>query len=137
MDFTALTHACTLIALSYMALKIRNLPVMERLQALAVPLLTGAASIVMMLLPLPGDSLFSDLKFAPIVMASLRFGWVSSLLSALLPAGYMLLESKPNWGMEAVQGLLLPAVVSSLFHRKQYDSGYFFIRLADGWSVSR
>ncbi|WP_054974077.1 GGDEF domain-containing protein [Paenibacillus sp. A3] len=135
MDFTALTHACTLIALSYMALKIRNLLVIERLQALAVPVLTGAASIVMMLLPLPGDSLFSDLKFAPIVMAGLRFGWVSSLLSTLLPAGYMLLEHKPNWAIEAVQGLLLPAIISSLFHRKEYDSGFFFIRMTDGWSV--
>lgn len=130
-----LINACTLIALSYIALKLRNLLIIERFEAWVVPLLTGAASIVMMLLPFPEHSLLGDLRYAPIIMAGLRFGFGASLLSSLLPTAYMFVYEIPDWTMQALQDLLLPAIISSLYHRQEYDTGYTPIRFADGWSI--
>ncbi|CAG7649412.1 diguanylate cyclase [Paenibacillus allorhizosphaerae] len=135
MYYIPLTNACTLIALSYMALKLRNLPFFERFEALMAPVLTGMASIILMLLPFPDDSLLSDLRYAPLIMAGLRFGWTSALPSTLLPAVFMTCLQPPDLLLHIGEDLLLPAVISSLFHRKEYDTGYSVIRFTDGWSI--
>lgn len=127
-----LTNACTLIALSYIALKLRNVRMFERLSGVAAPLLTGMACIIMMLQPFPGDLLLSDVSFAPVVMAGLRFGWRAAVPATLLPAGYLYLFQPEDWLPLFFQEQLIPAIISSVFHRKEYDSGYNVIRMTDG-----
>lgn len=135
MYYIPLTNACTLIALSYIALKLRNLLFFEKFEALVAPILTGLASIIMMLLPFPEDSLMSDLRYAPLIMAGLRFGWTSALPSTMLPALFMVSIQPPDLLLHIGEDLILPAVISSLFHRKEYDSRYSVLRFTDGWSI--
>ncbi|WP_248928096.1 GGDEF domain-containing protein [Paenibacillus hamazuiensis] len=130
-----LFHACTLVTLNYIALKIRNRIFIESCEWLAVPLLTGLASIIMMLQPVSGGFLPSDLRFAPIVMAGLRFGWGMSLLSTMIPAVYSFFKADPSYMQHLIQDLLLPAIISSSFHQKENDNGYIAIRVWDGIKV--
>lgn len=135
MYYISFTHACTLIALSYVALKLKNRLFMERYETFSASLLTGFACIIMMLQPFPGDSLLTDLRFAPIVMAGLRFGPVVSLLSAILPSAYILHIGEANGFVRIAQELVLPAIVSSLFYRKENESGYAMIPFIDGIKI--
>lgn len=112
------TNACTLVTLSYIALKIRNRILDGAMEWLAVPVLTGLSSILMMLIPMPTDLIIKDLRFIPIMMTGLRFGWPLALLSAILPALYALWLHGPYLAYELLDGLLLPALISGLLHRK-------------------
>lgn len=124
--------ACTLIAISYAAFKIRTR--IESAERWAVPLLTGIASILMMLSPRP-EWMEVDLRFAPVVMAGLRYGWSAALLSTLPPAAFGVWMYGPEW-LPLLQELLLPAVLSSLCHRREREAGSVLIRLADGLWIS-
>ncbi|WP_282940406.1 diguanylate cyclase [Paenibacillus sp. RC67] len=135
MYYISFTHACTLIALSYVALKLKNRLFMERHTMLIASLLTGIACIVMMLQPFPNDSLLTDLRFAPIIMAGLRFGSVVSLLSAILPSLYIFHIGEPLGLVRIMQDLVLPAIVSSQFYKKDHDSGYAMIPFQDGIKI--
>jgi diguanylate cyclase len=126
-----LTNACALIALSYIALKLRNVALFDKVSGLAAPFLTGIASIIMMLQPFPSE-LLSDLSFAPIVMAGLRFGWKTAILSSLLPGAYVYMFPQEDWLHLVFQEMFIPAIVSSLFHRAEYENGYSVIRMTDG-----
>lgn len=126
------TNACTLVALSYIALKIRNRIVDGALESLMVPLLTGLSSILMMLLPMSTDLIIPDLRYIPIIMAGMRFGWPIGLLSAIPPALYTLWLNHPYMVYELLDGLLIPAMVSILFHQKDRDAGYAHIKIAKG-----
>nr|WP_275983975.1 GGDEF domain-containing protein [Paenibacillus hamazuiensis] len=97
--------------------------------------MTGLASIIMMLQPVSGGFLPSDLRFAPIVMAGLRFGWGMSLLSTMIPAVYSFFKADPSYMQHLIQDLLLPAIISSSFHQKENDNGYIAIRVWDGIKV--
>ncbi|WP_079912685.1 diguanylate cyclase [Paenibacillus sp. 32352] len=135
MYYISFTHACTLIALNYVALKLKNRILIERYTTFIASLLTGIASIITMLQPLPNDSLLTDLRFAPIVMAGLRFGPVVSLLSAILPSLYIFHMDEPLAVVRTMQDLILPAVISSLFYKKDQDSGYAMISFQDGLKI--
>ncbi|WP_051620550.1 diguanylate cyclase [Paenibacillus sp. UNC451MF] len=135
MYYISFTHACTLIALSYVALKLKNRLFMERHTLLIASLLTGIACIIMMLKPFPNDSLLTDLRFAPIIMAGLRFGSAVSLLSAILPSLYIFHIGEPLGIVRIMQDLVLPAVVSSLYYKKEHDNGYAMIPFQDGIKI--
>ncbi|TDF98627.1 GGDEF domain-containing protein [Paenibacillus piri] len=128
-------NACTLIALSYIALKLKNRLFMERYEALGAPLLTGLACILMMLQPIPDHTLTTDLSFAPIVMAGLRFGWQISLLSAIIPSLYVYSIEEPFGWMRIAYDFVIPAIISSMFHRKETDSGFAVIPYIDGIKI--
>jgi diguanylate cyclase len=127
--------ACTLIALSYIALKLKNRLFMERYESLSAPLLTGLACILMMVQPLPGQVPATDLSFAPIVMAGLRFGWTISVLSSLIPALYLYVNSEPFEWMRVTLDFIVPAIISSMFHRKENESGHAIIPYKDGMKI--
>jgi diguanylate cyclase len=130
--FTVFTIACTLIALNYAALKIRNRLLNNGHEIVFAPILTGLASILMSFQSLESGFGFLDLRCIPIIMAGLRFGWGISFLSLLLPGSYFYLVSGNGSWPGIVFGLLLPAIFSSLFHRSEYRSSFSNIRLLDG-----
>jgi diguanylate cyclase len=131
-----LSNACALLALSYIALKLRHLPVMENHERLLIPLLTGLAVIWMILQPDPAGQIAFDFCLAPIVMAGLRFGWLAGILSTVIPSLYYLYIEEPNVTFTILQSLMLPAIVSSIFHRRDYRLAYVKIRLSDGVKIS-
>jgi diguanylate cyclase len=133
--FIPFTSACTLITLSYIALKLKNRLFMERFEHISAPILTGMACILLMLEPFSSANTATSLSFAPIVMAGLRYGWVVSLLSALLPSVYIYQMGLADGWMQIAQNLVIPAIVSALFHRKENDSGYAMIPFLDGIKV--
>jgi diguanylate cyclase len=126
------TNVCTLVTLNYVALKIRNRIIDGALESLAVPFLTGLSSILMMLLPLPTDLIMKDLRYIPILMAGLRFGWPIGLLSVIPPALYTLWLNQPYLVYELLDGLLIPALISMLLHRKDDPIGHGHILLTRG-----
>lgn len=130
-----ITNACTLVTLNYIALKIRNEMFIQSYESITIPVLTGVASIVMMLQPFHMEIMELDLRFAPIIMAGLRFGFSISLLSTILPALYCLGIDDGHSLFGVVLGLLLPAIISSWFHRVEYRTGYTRIQMIDGIKI--
>ncbi|OXM87658.1 GGDEF domain-containing protein [Paenibacillus rigui] len=132
------TNACILIALSYVALKLKNRLFMERYETIIASLLTGFASILLMIPPLPDERLAACFCFAPIIMAGLRFGWKVALPSTILPALYVLEIQEPLTltYVQIIQSIILPAVVSSLFFRKDPHQYCKMIPYADGIKIS-
>jgi diguanylate cyclase len=128
----AFTNACLLIALSYVALKLKNNLFMERHELWSAPLLTGVACIIMMMQPHSGDAFAAVLHGVPIIMAGLRFGWIVAIFSTLLPALYIYQFTDANVPLSIIQDLVAPACVSALFHRKESASGYVSIPFSDG-----
>ncbi|NOU95802.1 diguanylate cyclase [Paenibacillus sp. LMG 31456] len=128
-------NACVLIALSYIALKLKNRLFMERYESVSAPLLTGLACVIMMLQPNPNYALATDLSFAPIIMAGLRFGWLISLLSAIIPSLYIYAIQETYGWMRIAQDFIIPAIISSMFHRKENESGYAIIPFWDGIKI--
>ncbi|MVP01782.1 GGDEF domain-containing protein [Paenibacillus lutrae] len=118
----ALIIACTLVTLSYMALKIQHMRLFEHYEQIATPILTGAACILLMQQPLPAEFGVVDLRYLPIVMAGLRYGLTTALLSTLLPVAYSGWTAD-LWFFQALQNLVVPAVLSSLFHQSSYKKG--------------
>lgn len=121
-----------LIALNYIGIKIRSRLIGKFSEQIAIPLLTSAASILMMLYPLAKNGFPPDLRFIPILMAGLRFGYASAFSSALLPAAVSRFFDNDF----SLQGILLgfaaPALTASFFHRIQYRTGLRSIRWKDG-----
>lgn len=130
-----LFHACTLVALNYIAIKIRNELFIESYEWFSVPILTGMASIIMMLQPAAAAYMPVDLRFAPIIMAGLRFGWGISIMSAILPTVYSILIEEGHFLRHLIVDMLLPAIVSSSFRIRENESNYSGIRIADGIKV--
>lgn len=130
--FTIVTNACTLVTLNYLAIKIRNRMLIDAYGLLSVPLFTGCAAILMMLQPLDTGLVTLDLRLVPIVMAGLRYGGTTALLSSVIPATYSYLIGGLSewWGIAF--GLVIPAIVSALHHNPEYRGGYARIRFADG-----
>jgi diguanylate cyclase len=133
--FLPISNVCTLVTLNYIAMKLRNKVAIETYDIVTVPLLTGLACIIMMLQPLPPSIGLPDLRFAPLVMAGLCSGFPIAVLSVLLPAAYSYLAAEPQPTMHLLQDLLAPAVLSSLFHNRDYRSGFLPIRLGDGFKT--
>lgn len=132
-----LTNACILVTLSYIALKLKNLLFMERYGTVSVSLLTGLASILLMLSPAPDGTLMNDFRFAPMVMAGLRFGWRVALPASLLPALYIALNHEEAYPfIEIIQSCVFPALISSWFHRREHQQFDMMIPFADGIKVS-
>jgi diguanylate cyclase len=130
------TNSCTLVTLSYIALKLQNRVTGRANEMVLVPLFTGLASILMMLLPIPTDPLEQDLRFIPIIMAGLRLGLPVALLSVIPPAAFGLWLNQPYMLYEMLHGLLFPALISSLVHHKEYRTGFDPIRLTDGLLIA-
>ncbi|WJH32212.1 hypothetical protein N6H14_17390 [Paenibacillus sp. CC-CFT747] len=76
-------NACALMTISYIAIKLRGRMGTDRL--LPVSLLTGLASIVMMALPHPMGFPMHDMRYAPVIMVSLRFGELTACSRPFLP----------------------------------------------------
>lgn len=133
--FLPISNVCTLVTLSYIAMKIRNRMIIEAYEIAAVPILTGLACIMMALQPLPPSLGIVDLRFAPLVMAGLCYGLPIALLSTLLPAAYGFVTGEEMWQQHVFQELLAPAVLSSLFHNRDYRSGFLAIRMTDGFKT--
>jgi diguanylate cyclase len=131
------TTSCTLVTLSYIALKLQSRVTGGANEMVLVPLFTGLASILMMLLPIPTDSIPQDLRYIPIIMAGLRLGLPVALLSAVPPAAFDLLWlNQPYMLYELLHGLLFPALISSLVHHKEYRTGFEPIRVTDGLVIA-
>ncbi|OCT16649.1 hypothetical protein A8709_08215 [Paenibacillus pectinilyticus] len=122
-----LTSACTLVTLNYLAIKAHSKMLIDSHEHLLAPVLTGLASIIMMLVPLPESFGLIDLRSLPIFMAGLRYGLPVALLSTILPAGLGLyLQENHAWYIIA-QDLIAPAFISSFFHNKEYRNGFLDI----------
>ncbi|GAA3409302.1 GGDEF domain-containing protein [Paenibacillus hodogayensis] len=130
------TTSCTLVTLSYIALKLRNRVAGGVNELIAVPLFTGLAAILMMMLPIADGSAAQDLRFIPILMAGLRLGLPVALLSVIPPAVYAVWQQSPHLVFDMLHGLLLPALISSFVHRQEYRSGFEPLRLVDGVSTT-
>jgi diguanylate cyclase len=133
--FLPISNVCTLVTLNYIAMKLRYKVTIEAYDTVTVPALTGLACIIMMLQPLPPSIGLHDLRFAPLVMAGLCSGIPVAILSVLLPAAYSYWTGEPQPTMHLLQDLLAPAVLSSLFHNRDYRSGFLPIRLSDGFKT--
>lgn len=131
-----LTSACTLITLNYVAIKIRSKMLIDSHEQALAPLLTGLASIVMMLVPFPASLGFLDLRSLPIFMAGIRYGFASALLSTLLPAIATLLFTDGNPWLLIGQELLIPAVLAAFFHNQEYRSGFMDIPIKHAFQLS-
>ncbi|NHN33494.1 GGDEF domain-containing protein [Paenibacillus agricola] len=132
MSLIAFTNACILIAISYVALKLKNRLFMERFELWSAPLLTGVACIIMMMQPHTVNGFAAVFYGVPVIMAGLRFGGIVAILSTLLPALYMYQFTESPTLLQIVQDLMAPAIASSLFHRKESASGYVNIPFLDG-----
>lgn len=133
---TPVTTSCTLVTISYVALKLRSRMTGVVNEMVLVPLFTGLASILMMLLPITTDPVVQDLRMIPIIMAGLWFGLPVALFAIVPPVAYALWLQQPYFLLDILQGLLLPALISSFVHRKEYRSGFAPIRLIDGVSAT-
>ncbi|MEF3304396.1 GGDEF domain-containing protein [Paenibacillus sp. GYB003] len=133
---TPVTTSCTLIALSYIALKLRNRLTGSANEMVLVPLYTGLASILMMLLPIETEPFVLDFRHIPIIMAGLRLGLPTALLSTIPPAAFALWLGHPNGLMEIALDIAAPAVFGSLMHRKEYASGFERLRMIDGVTIA-
>ncbi|MDR6554102.1 diguanylate cyclase [Paenibacillus qinlingensis] len=122
-----LTSACTLVTLNYLALKVHSKMLIDSHEHLFASLLTGLASIIMMLVPLPETFGIIDLRSLPIFMAGLRYGLPVALFSTLLPAGTSLIVSDNQAWFIIAQDLIAPAIISSFFHNKEYRNGFMDI----------
>lgn len=126
-----ITNSCTLVTLSYAALKLRNRVAGGANEWVLVPLFTGLASILMMLLPIPVESIFAlDFRHIPIMMAGLCFGLPMALLSVIAPAAFSVWQAHPYLLYDMLQSLILPALISSFVHQRNYRSGFERIRPA-------
>jgi diguanylate cyclase len=88
----------------------------------------------MILQPLPTEIGLLDLRFTPIIMAGLRYGRLSALLSALVPLLYTVITD-PMWLPHVCEYLLLPAVLSGFFHKKEYRTDFTRIPYSDGLEI--
>jgi diguanylate cyclase len=127
-----LTSACTLITLNYIAMKIRSKMLIESYEQFAAPIFTGLACIMMMLQPLPPQLGLVDLRSMPIFMAGLRYGFPIAMTSTIVPTLYSIGMGDTEWFMQSTLHLLIPAIVSSFFHKTEYRSGYTAIRIHYG-----
>jgi diguanylate cyclase len=130
-----LTSACTLVALNYIAMKARSKMLIESHEKLLAPLLTGLASIFMMLEPLPEPLGLIDLRSLPIFMAGLRYGLPVALLSTVLPSGYSFFLHEKFGAFIIIQDLIAPALLSSFFHNKEYRIGFLDIPIRHGLQI--
>ncbi|NOU99675.1 GGDEF domain-containing protein [Paenibacillus planticolens] len=130
-----LTSACTLITLNYVAMKVRSKMLADSFEQLLAPLLTGLACIIMMLEPLPEPLGLIDLRSLPIFMAGLRYGLPIALLSTVLPMGFGFISHESHVWFNIAQDLLAPALISSLFHNKEYQSGFLDIPIRHGLQI--
>ncbi|MEC0248645.1 GGDEF domain-containing protein [Paenibacillus chitinolyticus] len=133
----ALTIACTLVTLSYLALKIQRMHFFENYEKIASPVLTGLACILLMQQPLSLDTGAVDLRYLPVVMAGLRYGLGNALFSTLIPTLYCFLTAEDSmWVMQTLQSLIIPAVLSSGFHRSEFRTGSKPIPIRAGLKIS-
>ncbi|MBD0383500.1 GGDEF domain-containing protein [Paenibacillus sedimenti] len=130
-----LTSACTLVTLNYIATKLRSKMLIESHEHLLAPLLTGLASIIMMLQPLPEAFGLIDLRSLPIFMAGLRYGLPVAILSTVLPSGYSFILQENHGLFVIAQDLAAPALLSSFFHNKEYRSGFLDIPIRHGLQI--
>jgi diguanylate cyclase len=130
-----LASACTLVTLNYIAMTIRNKMLIEPYEHLIAPHFTGLACIIMMLQPLPPELGMMDLRSLPIFMAGLRYGLPIALMSAVLPSAYGYLTASNEWLFLSFQDLIVPALLSSFFHNKEYKSGFLSIRIWHGFLI--
>jgi diguanylate cyclase len=133
--FTMFTIICTLIALNYFALKVTN-KISDSQELFFAPLLTGAASIMMTFQPLETGFVNLDLRFVPIIMAGLRFGLRTTALSSILPILHTFAREGFDgwWGI--LMGIVIPAVISCCYHRKEYRLPYSNIKLPNALWIS-
>lgn len=127
-----ITNACALITMSYMVVKLKKKA--DSFEWIAVPLFTGIASVLLMLIP-EGSQLGHSLVFAPLAMATLRCGLRLGLFSTVLPVLYGIFGMDMN-AMELVQSLLLPVLISALFHNKENEDSTLPLKIRDGIAIS-
>ncbi|WP_058302429.1 GGDEF domain-containing protein [Gorillibacterium timonense] len=127
-----ITNVCALITMSYTAVKLKKKA--ESFEWFAVPIYTGFAAIVIMLISMESP-LGQSLGFAPLVMASLRYGLRPGLLSAVLPTIYGIFGMDMST-FDLVQTFILPVILSSIFHKKEYSDPTTPLRIWDGAAVS-
>ncbi|MEO3946829.1 GGDEF domain-containing protein [Gorillibacterium sp. CAU 1737] len=129
---SVIMSASALVSLNYIVIKLNHK--IESFRWVFIPLFTGISSLLMLLIPQSSPPVLT-LSFAPLVMASLRCGFLPGFLSALLPAlfGYFALG-------HTVEGVLLsflfPVLISSLFHRMEHVDSTSSLRVGDGIAIS-
>lgn len=132
--FFFLTNACTLLSLCYLVIRIQSKT--NSYDLFIAPFLAGAAAILFMLQPLPVSGIAPDLRFVPLVMVGLRFGYPSSLLATILPTLYYFFSVSSAETIAVIQSLIIPAFLGTVFHRKYGLPGYTIISLHNSWKIS-
>ncbi|MBC8081420.1 MAG: GGDEF domain-containing protein [Gorillibacterium sp.] len=128
-----ITNACALVTMSYIALKIKNH--IESIEVFVAPLCTGLASLFLVLLPESNGLLLFNLSFIPLIMAGLRYGMVTALLSAIIPSLYMV-YCVSGFTIELAQSILIPTLLTSFFHKRIYRNGFTSLRPLDSLTIS-
>jgi diguanylate cyclase len=126
------TSACTLVTLNYIAVKLRSKMLIESYESVIAPFFTGLACIMMILQPLPPELGLADLRSLPIFMAGLRYGLPVALVSTLIPISYCYLTGEEHWIFYAIQDLIVPALLSSLYHNQEFKAGFAYMRIRNG-----
>ncbi|WP_438434133.1 GGDEF domain-containing protein [Gorillibacterium sp. sgz500922] len=127
-----ITNACALITMSYLVVKLKKRT--EAYEYIAVPLFTGIAAVLVMMIP-PGARIDLSLGYAPLVMASMRYGLGTGLLSVIVPALFGAAVQDMTV-FQLLRELLLPVLISSLFHRGIRNDPTAPLRVSDGISIS-
>ncbi|WP_238323132.1 GGDEF domain-containing protein [Gorillibacterium massiliense] len=108
----------------------------EFYEKIAIPLLTGISSLLVLIEPNAGSHFWGDFCFIPILLAGLRYGLPCSLLSTLIPAAYLLIVGETGWLQMIILDLLIPAGISAIFYKPTYRGRYVSIPLRNGVIIS-
>jgi diguanylate cyclase len=128
--FFFLENMALIIALMYLALKVKELLVLELkkpsyllgLSALFISFLTFSV----MYNPFNYEGMRLDLREVPLFFVSYVGGWQYGLLSAIIPAMYRAFMGGPTAVMGIFQAILLPVIIGAFFHRKHPKTDIFF-----------
>lgn len=126
------TNACVLVTMNYIALRLKHR--LSAAEALAVPLFTGFATLLLLLIPVPYGLLAASMGCVPLIMAGLRYGLPFAMGAALLPTLYLAMTGAPVYTI--IRELILPALVASGFHRLHYRLNTTPLRRRDSLLIS-
>jgi len=126
------TNACVLVTMNYIALRLKHR--LSTAEILAVPLFTGLASLLLLLIPVPSGLLAASMGCIPLMMAGLRYGLPFALAAAVLPTLYLTMNATPM--LIIARELILPLLAAACLHRPLYRLNTTPLRLVDGIRIT-
>ncbi|MCT2534611.1 diguanylate cyclase [Aquibacillus koreensis] len=124
-----LENMALIIAFMFITLKAKNFVVksMTSLWFWLSPFVAGFLSMSVMINGFVYEGMRLDLREVPIFIISYLGGWKVGLLAIIIPSLYRASLMGPTVMEGILQGILLPAVIGSLFYRKNHTILYPFI----------